>query len=181
MSPQPAPARVAAFRAFEERFRKPRGYPAPPPPVPVSDEAVDAVERDLRCRLPDSYRHFVTAVGPCQVRGLGDAWIGTDGVPVPFETLWHPADIVKQCGEEWLAPIPAELAGGEAVDSDVAWKYLLPFASDGLGNWHCFRRQSAPADDLPVYYFDHDGGDIEPIANGLDDLIRQYLRVLPEP
>ena len=175
--------RLSAFREFEQRFRKPHGYPAPPPPVPLSPTDVDAVERVLQCRFPTSYREFVTSIGPCEVRGLGDTWIFNRGVaiPVPFESLWPPQTVVKQYQHEWLAPIPAELAGGSAVASDVAWKYLLPFASDGGGNWHSFRRQSANLDDAPVYYFDHDGGAIEQIAPGLEQLIRMYLELPAEP
>lgn len=173
--------RISAFRAFEQRFRKPRGYPAPPAPVPVTLEEVEAVERVLSCRLPKTYHEFVTEVGPCEVRGLTDSWLFNRhaDVPVPFKSLWPPHDVVRQCDEQWLAPIPAEVTGGSPVASDVAWKYLLPFASDGGGNWHCFRRQSSHADDAPVYFFDHDGGEIERIAAGLEDLIRLYLLRLP--
>jgi hypothetical protein len=32
-------------------------------------------------------------------------------------------------------------------------------------------------DDAPVFFFDHDGGDIECIAAGLEELIRLYLRL----
>jgi hypothetical protein len=171
--------RVALYRAFEARFREPRGFRAPPEPVPVDPEAVGRVEVALNCRFPDSYRTFVTTVGPCDVRGLSDARRAlrreSASYPLPFESLWHPDNSLRQCGEAWYAPIPAELAGGAAVDSDVAWKYLLPFGSDGSGNWHCFPRQPFPAPDLPVYYFDHDGGDMERLAEGFDDLIERFL------
>jgi hypothetical protein len=174
-------ARIALHRSFEERFRKPRGYPAPPPPSPIPATAVATVEAELLCHFPDSYRAFVTTVGPCQVRGLGDAFLSGRGLhesfPQPFESLWGPQTVLKQVREEWFAPIPAEIAGGTAVASDVAWKYLLPFASDAFGNWHCFPRQPARQDDLPVYYFDHDGGAIERIAEGLDELLEQFLRI----
>jgi hypothetical protein len=182
----PTEIRLALYRDFERRFREPDHFPAPDPPTPVDPAEIDAAERQLGCPFPFSYRVFVAAVGPCDVRGLQDAWLhsrvrksGDDAVPVPFTDLWHPATIVRQCRDEWWAPIPAALAGGTAVDSGVAWKYLIPFAGDGLGNWHCFPRPAttlAP-DDLPVFYFDHDGGDIEPLASGLDDLLRQYLRL----
>lgn len=175
--------RISTFRAFEERFRKPRGYPAPPEPVRVAPHEVEAVERALSCRLPTTYRQFVTQVGPCEVRGLSDLWLFNNhaDVPVPFESLWAPHAIQKQCGYEWFTPIPAEVSGGPPVASDAAWKYLLPFASDGGGNWHCFRRQSADVDDAPVYFFDHDGGEIERVAAGLEALIRLYLRLPAMP
>ena len=176
--------RAALYRSFEDRFRNAYAQPAAVAPKAIDPASVAQVELALNCRFPDSYRAFVTTVGPCEVRGLSDAWLATGratvAYPMPFDFLWHPQDTLKQCGEEWLAPIPAELAGGAAVASDVAWKYLLPFASDGAGNWHCFPRQPFPTPDLPVYYFDHDGGDIDRIAAGLEDLIERYLGI-PDP
>ena len=176
---EPTLDRISLFREFERRFRKPRAYPAPPAASLLAAADVDAAERELSCRLPNAYREFVTEVGACEVRGLSDAWLFNRqaDVPVPFDALWPPRDIVRQCDHEWLAPIPSEITGGAAVTSDVAWKYLLPFAGDAGGNWFCFRRQSVEVDDAPVYYFDHDGGDIERIATGLEELIRRYLQI----
>jgi hypothetical protein len=176
---EPNADRITTFRAFEKRFRKERFYPAPSAPLPIAPEVIDEVEQALVCRMPKSYREFMTTVGPCSVRGLNDSWLFNhrDDVPVPFETLWSPWAIVQQCEYEWLAPIPAELTGGSPAASEVAWKFLLPFAVDGGGNWHCFRRQSADVDDAPIYYFDHDGGAIDCVASGLEELIRVYMRL----
>jgi hypothetical protein len=90
--------RISTFRAFAERFRNPRGYSAPQEPVPVALEDVEAAERALSCKLPTTYRQFVTQVGPCEVRGLSDSWLFNThvNVPVPFESLWAPHTIVKQ-------------------------------------------------------------------------------------
>ncbi|HET6248976.1 MAG TPA: SMI1/KNR4 family protein [Tepidisphaeraceae bacterium] len=172
-------SRISCFRMFEARFRKPAGFPSPEPPTPIELRDIRAIEEVLKCRLPESCCEFITAIGPCEVRGLGDSWSfhGTERIPMPFESLWAPWQIPKQCESDWLAPIPSTVSGGRAVASDVAWKYLLPFASDGCGNWHCFRRQSFSSDDSPVYFFDHDGGEIAQIAPSLESLIRSYLRL----
>jgi hypothetical protein len=169
------------FREFEKKFRKPRYHPAPPAPVPISNDEVDALERTLRCHLPKSYREFVTNIGPCRVGGLCDAWLFKDeaqrDIPVAFESLWSPEEIIAQCEQPWHAPIPAELAGGSPVPLDLPWKYLIPFAGDDGGHWHCFGRQDSPTEDSAVYFFDHDGGDISKIALGLVDLIRAYMQL----
>lgn len=169
--------RIACYRAFEERFRKPDGFPAPAPPVPIEETLITLAEDELGCLFPASYSAFVTNIGPCEVRGLSDAWLFTEhsDCPEPFEEFWPPSTVVKQHQHPWLAPIPSEVTGKARIESDVAWKYLLPFASDSVGNWHCFIRQNLPVDDAAVFYFDHDGGEIRQIASGLDDLIQKYM------
>ena len=170
--------RVARYRTFATRFRSASQDDLRYRLTRIPMAEIERAEAELGARLPASYKIFATEVGVGSFQLLGDAWLsGQDReCPIPLEHVWDPRAIVRQCGEPWLAPIPAELAGGSAVASDVAWKYLLPFGRDGNSDyWHCFLRQSDEADDLPVYVFDSDGGDIEEVSRGLDGLIDRFL------
>lgn len=174
------PNQIALFRTFEERFRKPDGWPAPPAPIPIPAKSIENLEIEISSMLPSSYRKFMTNVGPCVVQGLADAWLlnSTIDTPPPFETLLSPSEIAKECSVEWLTIIPAKISGGQPI-KDVAWNYLVPFAMDGGGNWHCFQRNAEKVDDAPVFYFDHDGGEIKQVADGLVQLVERFSKLTP--
>jgi len=176
--------RVTRYRMFATRFWAGGEGDSRWDLKPVAIADIERAEAELGAKLPSSYKAFATQVGVGPFRLLGDAWSSSQdrGCPIPLENFWGPAAIVRQCREKWLAPIPAEVSGGPAIASEVAWKYLLPFGRDGNSDyWHCFQRQSGEADDLPVYVFDSDGGDIERVSRGLDELIDRFLQLPATP
>src|SRR5688572_25050784 len=91
--------------------------------VPVTAGDIDAAESVIGCKLPASYRTFVTEVGA----GENDE---PDDPTLAVAEIWQPELIVRQVEEEWWAPIPAFLTDGESIASDVAWRHLTPFASE---------------------------------------------------
>jgi hypothetical protein len=165
MDMQPA-NRTTLYQKFVARFRPATSdYRI----VSVTSNDIEAAESAIGSKLPASYRTFVTEFG------AGDNDVPEDPIFAVAE-IWDPRTIVRQVHEEWLAPIPACLNDGVPVASDVAWKYLTPFASEqSHGHWFCFPRTVAASDDAPVFYFNHDGGDIERIADDFDDMIQRIL------
>lgn len=158
--------RTSLYRQFADRFRPAASGCRV---VPVTHGEIDAAETIIGCKLPTSYRTFVTEVGAGDNDEPSDA-----GLRVA--EIWQPEFVVRQVKEEWWAPIPAFLTGGQSIASDVAWKHLTPFASEeSHGFWFCFPRAQDRSDDAPVFFFNHDGGDIERVADGFDDMIRRLL------
>ena len=158
--------RTSLYRQFVERFRPATSGCRV---VSVTPGDIDAAESVLGCALPTSYRTFVTEVG------AGDNDV-PDNPRFMVAEIWQPELIVRQVKDEWWAPIPPILTCKEAIASDVAWKHLTPFASEqSHGFWFCFPHALARSDDAPVFYFNHDGGDIEPVADGFDHMIQRIL------
>lgn len=154
------------YRKFADRFRPAASGCRV---ISVAHADIDAAESVIGCRLPTSYRTFVTEVG------AGDNDVPEDS-SLRVAEIWRPEWIVRQVKDEWRAPIPEFLTGGEPIASDVAWKHLTPFGSEqSHGYWFCFRRELTAMDDAPVYHFNHDGGDIERIADGFDSMIERIL------
>src|SRR5688572_17545618 len=163
--------RISLYHQFVDRFRAGSGCRV----VPVTHGDIDAAEATIGCKLPASYRTFVTEVG------AGDNH-EPEEPNLSVAEIWQPEFIVRQVREEWLAPIPAFLTGGQAIASDVAWKHVTPFASEqSHGFWFCFPRVLELSDDAPVFFFNHDGGDIEQVAEGFDDMIRRILSAARPP
>lgn len=158
--------RTLLYRQFAARFRRRASRCRV---IPVTYREIDEAEVVIGCKLPESYRIFVSEVG------AGDHDEPND-VELRVAEIWAPELIVSQVKEEWRAPIPAFLTGGQPIASDVAWKHLTPFASEqSHGFWFCFPRSQDRFDDAPVFFFNHDGGDIERVADGFDDMIRRLL------
>ena len=52
---------------------------------------------------------------------------------------------------------------------------IIGVASDCRGNLLGFRRQTAPADDSPVVFFDHDDVKVSEVSSSFDELLAWYL------
>lgn len=159
--------RTTLYRQFIDTFRAPESHGRV---IPVTHAEIDATESTIASKLPNSYRTFVTKFGAGENEEPEELYL-------KVAEIWQPELIVRQVKQEWRAPIPAFLNEGSPVASDVAWKYLTPFASEeSHGFWFCFPREQIRSDDAPVYFFNHDGGDIEQVADGFDDMIRKIIR-----
>jgi hypothetical protein len=158
--------RPSLHRAFVARFRPATSrYRA----VPVTAMNLDAMESAIQCRLPASYRQFVTQFGA----GENEE---PDHPALRISEIWQPQWIIKQVNQPWTSPIPADVTGAQPIASDVAWKHLTPFGSEqSHGHWFCFPRLREAVDDAPVFFFDHDGGAIEQVADGFDDMLVRIL------
>ena len=148
---------------------------------PISDTQMDQLETELMVCFPESLALFLQHHGPVRLDKLSQACLFTEetDIPIPINEFWGQDTMKLANGTPWLAPIPSEISGTDKIESANAFDYLFSFAGDDQGNWFCFRRIdcNAKCKDLPVFFFDHDGGEIEQIAEGLEDLIRLYMRV----
>src|SRR5688572_9831260 len=106
--------RRSLYRQFADRFRPAESGCRV---VPVTHGDIDAAESVISCKLPTSYCTFVTEVGA----GDNDE---PDDPNLRVAEIWQPELVVRQVKEEWWAPIPAFLADGKPIASDVAWKHL---------------------------------------------------------
>src|SRR3982750_119127 len=98
--------RHSLYHTFVERFRTAKTVVAPL--VPVDSAEIDRAESLLDCKLPDSYRSFVTEFGAGDTGSLDDDWFSllphTD-CPTAIGEVWGPRQIIRQCNEHWYAPI----------------------------------------------------------------------------
>ncbi len=173
--------RIELYRQFISRFARPR-WPDSNLPEPIPDSLISQLEIDFSVTFPTSLRLFLSCYGGAYVAELRDTWLHAGhqlSCPVPMDEFFDFETMHLENGTSWLAPIPKCIAKTADISSANAFDYLIAFAGDGGGNWFCFCKADciANTDDLPVFYFDHDGGAIEKLACGLDDLIKMYLRL----
>lgn len=101
-------------------------------------------------------------------------------IPTDLERLYADTDLLQRDSFYVVPPYsdgesdhhfisrfqPADLAS-----VNEAWlptdKQQFPFACDDFGNFYFVELNESP-DALPVYYFDHDGGDVSPVSDSLD-------------
>jgi SMI1-KNR4 cell-wall len=131
------------------------------PPIQVGAEALGVAEVALGSRLPASYRAAVLDVG----------------LPRPTGALL--GSIVDN--ELDLPDIGDFFAPDEMVSSTTAWRSMgLPptmtaFASDCMGNLFAFEQEGGDAG--PVYFFDHDSGQTELLADSFAEWIGAYCQI----
>jgi hypothetical protein len=170
--------RTELYERFVGRFGCPR-WGERDVSRPMSADSIALLERELSVCFPVSLSQFLGRHGDVSLAELSRTWLFSKdrACPVPMDEVFGPKTMPLANGTAWLAPIPATVSGAADIHSDNAFRHLIAFAGDTSGNWFCFRRIDCAkrSDDLPVFYFDHDGGAIEQISPTLDDLIRRYL------
>ncbi|HQU70850.1 MAG TPA: SMI1/KNR4 family protein [Calditrichia bacterium] len=58
--------------------------------------------------------------------------------------------------------------------SRIADRDLIPFASNGFGDFYCWRQNDQP--EPPVYFWDHDGGNATPVTGSFTEWLRASKR-----
>jgi hypothetical protein len=135
------------------------------PPDRVSEEALEAAERRLQTRLPTDYRN---AVLEC-------------GLPRPNIELLN--TIVDRQLD--LRDVSGFLGPREVASETEEWRDLgspeglVAFATDCVGNLFCFPTEADAASEVPVFYFDHDLGTVEVIAQSFTRWIDEFCGVAP--
>ena len=131
----------------------------------VSEEELEAAERRLRTRLPTDYRN---AVLEC-------------GLPRPnIELLNTIVDRQLDLRDVSDFLSPAEMASETEGWRDMGLpEGLVAFATDCAGNLFCFPTETDAASEVPVFYFDHDFGTAEVIAQSFTRWIDEFCGVAP--
>ena len=128
-------------------------------PDPVEPSGLAEVERALAATLPDSYKSAVLAHGlPHVTLELLD-FICDNNIDLPDVSDFHsPEEII------------ALTTGWREMGMPI---HLIAFASDCSGNQFAFSTKTARSSD-EVWFFDHDFGDIERIADSFEDWLSSY-------
>ncbi len=144
---------------FVERFSEASTTPAPQ----ITEAHLDLMEREFRVFLPSAYREFALRHGAVRTPSILHVTVDND---IDLADLHHFTE------------------GDQLIDAArVCWKggmsqKMIPFASDCMGNLFCFRRtaiQAKPHADSPIWFFDHDFGTEEQIADGFDAWLAHFL------
>jgi hypothetical protein len=127
---------IEAFREIDREFRtsRPKLFSASPSDPPAEGSELDAVESEVRARLPKSYREFLSEFGG-----------GDFGFVAVFSSTPE---------SEWYLPVQAARA------QQFLPQNLLPFSDDFAGGYFVFRIVDGRCEEK-VLYWNTDGGLIE--------------------
>jgi len=108
------------------------------PPLPVTDEALGAVEAHFRFLFPDDYREAVQRIGLVSPTiDLLDAIVDRELDMADLSKLLDPAEMVASTDAWRDMGLPGD---------------MVAFGTDCSGNLFCFRTAGGSA----IFYFDHD-------------------------
>lgn len=129
-------------------------------PARVTAQQLDKINEALSTRVPEAYRQFVMRHGavytPSILDEIADGKLGKPDI----QEFLKPKQVIEHTKMYWSGGMPTEVIG---------------FASDCMGNMMGFRRQSAPSDDSPVVFFDHDYVEVSEIFPSFDEFLAWYL------
>lgn len=138
------------------------------PPTPVPEDLLASVEQRLGVRFPIDYREAVLSVGlPWPTIALLDAIVERELDVHSLSELFSPQEI---------------------IEDTIAWRalgmpeQLIAFASDDLGNKFCFdanRLREGGTDGYAIWFFDHDFGSVDQIAESFDAWISAFCVIEP--
>lgn len=137
------------------------------PPRPVAEVDLEVAEQRLGVRLPEGYRRGVLEVGlPCPTLALPDAIIVRELDMPSIGDFYTPAEIVEETLAWRGIGMPAQ---------------LVAIASDVCGNKFCFDadRPSSSSDTEAIWFFDHDCGTVNRIADSFEAWIERFCDVEP--
>jgi SMI1 / KNR4 family (SUKH-1) len=142
------------------------------PPEPVEAGALAEVERHFGAALSDAYKREVLAHGlPRPRRALLTSIVDRELDIHDVENFYNPAEIIEFT-RGWRS-------AGMAED-------LIAFASDCMGNQHCFRLskgilQKEIVVRPEIWFFDHDLVEVDLEASDFDAWINRYCEIEPVP
>lgn len=138
------------------------------PPQPVIEADLRSLERCLGIRLPEDYRQAILEVGlPRPNISLLDTIVERQLDMHSLSELFSPTEIVE------------ETLGWRELGMPVS---LIAFASDGSGNKFCFDAvalKNGSPEGSAVWFYDHDFGTIDRVAQSFASWIDAYCRVEP--
>lgn len=127
-----------------------------------SSDAFEKVEKELKIKLPDTYRNFLLSYGYVYSPGILDLIVDKEKEMRDIQEFVELSKFVSTNQGYWNAGMP---------------KDLLAFASDCMGNMLCFKipdLKSEKVVDAKVYFFDHELVSEEEIASSFVDLIEHF-------
>jgi len=127
---------------------------------PASEQELDAVETALDTKLPHAYRQFMTRHGAVYTPDILHQIVNRNLDHHDIKNIEEPSEAIKGTKAYWSGGMPDDVIG---------------VASDCMGNAIGFRRQSAPSDDSPVWFFDHEFVEVYETASSFDALLIWYL------
>jgi hypothetical protein len=131
----------------------------------VTPEDLERVEKQLKAKLPQSYREFVLEHGSRAAERLHD-WLREWDCMDDAIHYFHPPETAVEQTEEWR-----ELKLPEN---------LFAFGSDLLGNLFCVEitgPKEPRRDESAVWFFDHDFQECHELAETFDGWLFAYLDV----
>jgi hypothetical protein len=132
------------------------------PPGSVSKHALDEVENQLHCRLPEDYKDAVLEVGlPRPTIALLDAIVERELDVDPIGDFYEPREIVADTLEWRQLGMPEN---------------LVAFASDGCGNMFCFDTNN---NDSAIFFFDHNLKSVNLIADSFSTWLTALCEIDP--
>jgi len=139
---------------------------------PTSDD-LDRMSVELDTAVPAAYRRFMTTYGGAYTPSLlthtsneSEVESEAKGWVEVFDIRDIPsiAEVIEGTKAYWEAGMPS---------------HLIRFATDCMGNAHCFERipRDHPApEDVPIVLFDHDYLVVRPMASSFVALLAGFLR-----
>lgn len=138
------------------------------PPTPVTEEELASVEQRFGVCLPADYREAVLSVGlPWPKIALLDAIVERELDVHSLNELYSPLEIIEYTIDWRKIGMPEQ---------------LVAFASDDSGNKFCFdadRLKEGGADGRTIWFFDHDFGTVDQIAESFDAWIAAFCDIEP--
>jgi hypothetical protein len=133
---------------------------------PTAAPQLDKIEAALNTRLPEAYRQFMLRHGAVYTPSILDE-VADGKLALPdIQEFLKPNQAIANTKMYWSGEMPNDVIG---------------FASDCMGNMIGFRRQSAPSDDSPVVFFDHDYVEVSEVSASFDEFLAWYLDNLKGP
>jgi hypothetical protein len=133
-------------------------------PQPVDPEHLEVLERELGVSLPADFKKQILSVGlPSPTLALLSGIVDRDVELFDLSSLCEPQDIVGETADWRSAGMP---------------EYLIVIGNDCSGNKFCFDRRDLHAAEVPsapVYFWDHDTGEVQKLAPSFPLWIASYL------
>ena len=132
-------------------------------PDAVSEDEIKRAEGRLETRLPTDYRNAVLQFGlPRPTIELLDTIVNRQLDLRDVSDFLAPSDMVTVT-EDWREMgLPEE---------------LVAFARDSMGNLFCFPTRTDVCSEVPIYFFDHDNGDVDVVAPSFGRWIDEFCGV----
>ena len=155
--------RLELYRDFVERWTH-SDYR----PKPESGGGLDRVEHEFGFRFPIAYREYMIGFGAGgPTIALLNAIVELNLDMNDLGEMYSSQEVIQATTDGRTAGLPAE---------------LVAIAADSSGNQFCLNLQECgmdPKEDSPIWFFDHDFGEKERIADGFEAWLRGYCE-LPE-
>lgn len=135
---------------------------------------LESLEKKYDFQYPKLYKQL------CQDGMLDTGKYGTGWVSRNYDRIKdHPIFLIWSSDVELIEEFELEEYIEDMKDPDM-WNLkpelnLVPFASNGGGDWYCFYYNEQQGDDVPIVIMNHDGDTADILAKHLQDFIFRQL------